>query len=69
MTTAEVKAAIRGLTRAERFSLAQDIVSEIDGEWMNADDAQKWEAENVASYGSSMSFDELAAEVRAVVFK
>ncbi len=60
---------LKEMSRADRYQLACRIVSEISDEWSDAEDPAMWQEENVVDYDSSMSFDELAAEIRAVVFK
>lgn len=57
------------MNRRERYELAAAIISQISNEWTDADDTRKWQEENVVEYECSWSFDELAAEVRAVNFK
>jgi hypothetical protein len=57
------------MTRAEKYDLASLIIDQISDEWTDAEDAQAWRDQHVEEYESSMSFDELAAEVRAVNFK
>lgn len=61
-------AIVNGLPRQERYAIAARIITDIDEEWSLAD-SQIWQAEHVDSYESNWSFDELAAEVRGVVFK
>jgi hypothetical protein len=66
------------LSRRQKYELAKKIISEIASEWTRAteigaqshsvDATMKWQEDNVESYESNMSFDELAAEVRAVSF-
>ena len=66
------------LSRRQKYELAKTIISDIANEWTTAteigaqshsvDATMKWQHDNVEEYDASMSFDELAAEVRAVSF-
>jgi hypothetical protein len=57
------------MDRHERYELAASIINQILSEWFKANDEEEWREENVEYYESSLSFDDLAAEVRAVSFR
>lgn len=60
--------AIKTLPRRQQYEIASEIISDINSEWLCSDDTQKWQDANVSQYEASMSFDELAAEIRSVLF-
>jgi hypothetical protein len=57
------------MTRRDKYLLASKLIDEISNEWTDAENAETWQKQNVLNYESSMSFDELAAEIRSVEFK
>lgn len=65
----ETKFDLSKMSRGEKYELASRIISEISNEWTDADDTEQWQEVHLLEYESSMSFDELAAEIRAVTFK
>ena len=60
---------IQSMTLSERHDLAISLLRSLDNEWSRADDTQKWQDAHVEVYESTMSFDELVAEVNAMTFK
>jgi hypothetical protein len=60
---------ISKMSRAEKYELASKIISDISNEWTDAEDSEQWQKENVEEYECRMSFDEVAALVRAVTFR
>ena len=65
----ETKFDLSTMDRHERYELAASIINQILSEWFKANDEEEWREENVEYYESSLSFDDLAAEVRAVSFR
>jgi hypothetical protein len=52
-----------------KYALAKKLLREIASEWINTEDIDTFQDQHVASYGSSMSFDELLGEIEAIQFK
>lgn len=60
MNKEEIDVLVGRLTQAQRMTMAKACLNKV---------SENWKEEDVSVYDSSMSFDELAAEVSAVELK
>lgn len=54
----------------DKHSLAIKLLASINEEWSHeSKDADVWQEEHVVEYDSTLSFDELVAEVQSIEFR